>query len=59
MLTGERTSSKKSEYNYTGIRPEQFLSATDFSDRRKCLSRRLGGRRERGERSSGESGGLD
>ena len=28
MLTDERTSSKKSEYNYTGIRPEQFWGKT-------------------------------
>ena len=28
MLTDKRTSSKKSEYNYTGIRPEQFWGKT-------------------------------
>ena len=28
MLTDERTSSKKSEFNYTGIRPEQFWGKT-------------------------------
>ena len=28
MLTDERTNSKKSEYNYTGIRPEQFWGKT-------------------------------
>ena len=36
-----------------------LMSATDFSKWRKCSSRRLRERRERGERSSGESGGLD
>ena len=28
MLTDERTSSKEKEYNYTGIRPEQFWGKT-------------------------------
>ena len=36
-----------------------LMSATDFSEWRKCSSRRLRERREREERSSGESGGLD
>ena len=47
------------EVDHLGEAIATDMSATDFSEWRKCSSRRLRKRREREEEVVGESGGLD